>query len=717
MLGTLLNGRYKIIRVLGSGGFGKTYFAEDVRQPDGFKCVVKQFQPMRQDTLFLQTARRLFSSEVETLRKLGSHNQIPTLLDDFEQDQEFYLVQEFVEGRSLSQEFTKTRRLEEADVRGLLQDTLQVLEFVHENQVIHRDIKPGNLMRRQQDGKFVLIDFGAVKEIQTQLTTEPGQTNLTIGIGTQGYAPSEQLMGKPLYSSDLYALGMTAIHALTGVQPTQLPTDPETGEVIWLDRIQVSEALAIVLERMVRYHFSQRYASASAVLHALAHPTERFAIDETRPLDRPPVYNPTQLPRDWIDQPPDPVLPRRSRIAALGARVGLAGLMVAGLLGIRQLGWLQPLELTAFDRMVQLSPSSGADPRLIVVGITEADIQAQKRFPLSDRTVAQLLKRIQSYQPRAIGLDLLRDLPQEPGNRELLTELKAANVVTITNLGNSEGNSEGSVTPAPPGVPSDRVGFNDLVLDPDGVVRRNLLFADSKNATFFSFSLRLATRYLAAQKIAIDSDPKDPNLIQLGKAKLQPLENNSGGYQTIDARGYQLLLNYRGKSVARQVSLSEVLNGKTQPDWFKDKIVLIGTTAPNVKDVFFTPYSAAEPETAKLAGVLVHAQMLSQFLDAASGSRSLFGFWAEWVEVLWIVGWGAIGGGLAGRVQRPLLLGLSSIVLLGFLVATSFGLFLWQIWVPIVAPALTATAAGGVILAQRAYGKKCGECSAAIENC
>lgn len=702
MLGTLLHGRYKIIRVLGSGGFGKTYFAEDIRQPNGFKCVVKQFQPVRQDTLFLQTARRLFSSEVETLRKLGSHNQIPTLLDDFEQDQEFYLVQEFVEGRSLSQEFTKTRRLEEADVRGLLQDTLQVLEFVHENQVIHRDIKPGNLMRRQQDGKFVLIDFGAVKEIQTQLTTEPGQTNLTIGIGTQGYAPSEQLMGKPLYSSDIYALGMTAIHALTGVQPTQLPTDPETGEVLWRDRVQVSEALAIVLDRMVRYHFSQRYASAGAVLHALAHPTERFAIDDTRPLGHPPGYAPTQLPSDLIDQPPAPVLPRRSRIAALGARVGLAGLMVAGLLGMRQLGWLQPLELAAFDRMVQLSPNPGADPRLIIVGITEADIQAQKRFPLSDRTVAQLLKRVQSSQPRAIGLDLLRDLPQEPGNRELLTELKAANVVTIMNLGSSEV----SATPAPPGVPSNRVGFNDFVLDPDGVVRRNLLFADGKNATFFSFSLRLATRYLSSEGIALTSDPKDPNLIQLGKAKLQPLENTSGGYQTIDARGYQLLLNYRGKSVARQVSLTEVLNGKTQPDWFKDKIVLIGTTAPNVKDVFFTPYSAAEPETAKLAGVLVHAQMLSQFLDAATGSRSLFSFWAEWVEVGWIVGWGAIGGALAGRVQRPLLLGFSSVVLLGGLVATSFGLFLWQVWVPIVAPALTATAAGGVILAQRAATKQ-----------
>jgi CHASE2 domain-containing sensor protein/tRNA A-37 threonylcarbamoyl transferase component Bud32 len=704
MLGTLLHGRYKIIRVLGSGGFGKTYFAEDTQQPHGFKCVVKQFQPVRQDTLFLQTARRLFASEVESLRKLGSHDQIPTLIDNFEADQEFYLVQEYVEGRSLSQEFTKTRRLEESDVKALLQDTLQILEFVHTNQVIHRDIKPGNLMRRQQDGRFVLIDFGAVKEIQTQLTAEPGQTNLTIGIGTQGYAPSEQLMGKPVYSSDLYALGMTAIHALTGVQPTQLPTDPETGEVLWRDQVPVSEDLAIVLDRMVRYHFSRRYASATAVLHALSHPTERFAIDETRPMGQPPGYDSTQLPSYLVDRPPTPtpVLPPPRRGAVLVARFGLAGLMVAGLMGMRQLGWLQPLELAVFDRMVQLSPSPGPDPRLIVVGITEADIQAQKRFPLSDRTVAQLLKRVKSYQPKAIGLDLLRDLPQEPGNRELLAELKAPNVITIANIGNAET----TPTPAPPGVPGDRVGFNDLVLDPDGVVRRNLLFADSKTETLHSFSLRLALLYLAPQGVVLKSDSQDPDLIHLGKANLRPLDSTSGGYQTNDARGYQLLLKYRSRTIARQVSLTAVLNGQVRSDEFKDKIVLIGTTAPNVKDVFFTPYSAVEPETAKLAGVLVHAQALSQLLDAAMGDRSLFGFWAEWVEVVWIVGWGAMGGVLAGRVQRPVVLGLGGVMLLGVLLSTGFGLFLMQIWVPIVAPALTATAAGGVVLAQRAYSKR-----------
>ncbi|HEY9654648.1 MAG TPA: protein kinase, partial [Crinalium sp.] len=171
MMGTLLNRRFRIIQVLGSGGFGQTYVAEDILQPDRPQCVIKHFKPAYQEQGFLQIARRLFATEVETLRKLGSHDQIPTLLADFEENQEFYLAQEYVEGQPLSDELAAVQRLEEATVIALLRDVLQVLTFVHQNNVIHRDIKPGNLIRRQRDGKFVLIDFGAVKEIQTQITS------------------------------------------------------------------------------------------------------------------------------------------------------------------------------------------------------------------------------------------------------------------------------------------------------------------------------------------------------------------------------------------------------------------------------------------------------------------------------------------------------------------------------------------------------------------
>ena len=725
MLGTLLNERFRIIQVLGSGGFGQTYVAEDVLQSDRPQCVIKQFKPAYQEPSFLQIARRLFSTEVETLRKLGGHDQIPTLLADFEENQEFYLAQEYVRGQSLANEISAAQRLDEATVLDLLRDVLHILTFVHQNSVIHRDIKPSNLIRRQRDGKLVLIDFGAVKEIQTQITSMvPGQSELTVGIGTQGYGPSEQMIGKPRYNSDLYALGMTAINALTGLQPSQLPTHPETGEVIWRDQSRVSSALASILTKMTRYHFSQRYSSAQAVLYALEHPTTTVA-DETR-LPATVAEYPTHQAADGVDRATMPQTaqfslthwqslssasqddsgrqPQGFRRAA--RTIGMLSLAVTGcLMGIRQLGWVQPLELATYDRMVQASPDSGLDPRLLVVGITEADITSQKQFPIPDRTLAQAIKALQSAQPRAIGLDLLRNLPQEPGRAEFLAGLKAPNVIAITTLGSANP----PAIPAPAEVPFDRVGFNDLVLDPGDIVRRNLLFADSTtptsqtSVTFYSFSARLALAYLAVQKLGLQQLSSNPDLFQLGKTPFSPLENHSGGYQAIDARGYQILLKYRGRAIARQVSLTDVLNGRVQSAWVKDKVVLIGTTAASGKDFFSTPYSSASEDTPRMAGVLVHAQMVSQLLSAALDGQPLVWFWPEWVEALWIGAWAAIGGLLAWYIRQPLLLILSGTALLTSLAMIGFGLFVQLGWVPLMAPAFAAIATGGLVIAYRAY--------------
>jgi CHASE2 domain-containing sensor protein/serine/threonine protein kinase len=710
MLGTLLNGRYRIIQGLGSGGFGQTYVAEDTQHTDAPKCVVKQFKPARQDQDFLHIARRLFSTEVKTLRKLGSHDQIPSLLDDFEEDQEFYLVQEYIEGQSLSAELAVVQRLDESGIIALLRDVLHVLEFVHQNQVIHRDIKPGNLVRRQRDNKFVLIDFGAVKEIQTQLMAEPGQTNLTVGIGTHGYGPSEQLMGKPRYNSDLYALGMTAIEALTGLQPYQLPTHPNTDEVLWQKRVKVSQKLKTILSQMTRYHFNQRYQSAKEVLEALDLPPEAF--DQPVESITEAVTDSTQLPptllAPWTNQATEGtakvsdaivVKPRNHPLQALFS-IGIVSLAVTGLvLGMRQVGWLQPLELAIFDRLMRVSPDAGPDPRLLVVGITDADIQAQKQFPLSDLVVARALNALKRYQPRVIGLDLLRDLPQEPGHAALTAELNAPNVITITQLGSADV----PATPPPPGVPPKRVGFNDLVLDKDGVIRRNLLFADNKTTTLYSFSLRLGLAYLAAQGVLPRPNQDNPDFLQLGKGVFKPLDSNAGGYQAIDARGYQVLLKYRSRTVARQVSLAEVLKGQVKPEWIKDKVVLIGTTAITGKDLFFTPYSATEQETPRIAGVLIHANLTSQILDAALEGRSLFWYWSDWAEALWISVWAVAGGTLAWCIRRPLGLGLSGVALLIVLATSGFCLFLLQGWVPIAAPAIAAIMAGGGVIAYRAY--------------
>ncbi|MBD2167863.1 serine/threonine protein kinase [Calothrix membranacea FACHB-236] len=270
MLGNLLDGRYQVLQVLGGGGFGQTYIAQDTHRPGSPRCVVKHLKPFTQNPEFLTTARRLFTSEAETLEKLGYHDQIPRLLAYFEENHEFFLVQEFIVGYSLKAELLPGRRWTEEQVVQLLQQILGVLDFVHGHQVIHRDIKPDNIIRRQTDSKLVLIDFGAVKQIQTQLRTAiTGHVETTIAIGTPGYMSTEQGQGKPRPNSDIYSLGIIAIQALTGLHPRQLQEDPNTGEIFWENQANVSPGLASVLSKMVLYHFKERYQSAADVLEAL----------------------------------------------------------------------------------------------------------------------------------------------------------------------------------------------------------------------------------------------------------------------------------------------------------------------------------------------------------------------------------------------------------------------------------------------------------------
>jgi CHASE2 domain-containing sensor protein/serine/threonine protein kinase len=265
----IIGGRYEIVRVLGQGGFGETYIACDIQRPGKPRCVVKQLRPAFKDAKHMKLARRLFATEAEVLEKVGQHHQIPQLLAYFEENEQFYLVQECIDGHPLDEELLIGRKLPESIVIKMLQEILQILEFVHAQGVIHRDIKPSNIIRREKDGKLVLIDFGAVKEINTQLMESEGKSRFTVGIGTQGYAPNEQCAGRPQLNSDIYAVGMTGIQALTGLPPHQLIQDPETGELLWISKAQVSEELAAVISKMVRYDFRQRYKTASEARAAL----------------------------------------------------------------------------------------------------------------------------------------------------------------------------------------------------------------------------------------------------------------------------------------------------------------------------------------------------------------------------------------------------------------------------------------------------------------
>jgi serine/threonine protein kinase len=269
LFGTILRNRYKILNKLGSGGFSDTYVAEDMDLPNHPKCVVKHLVTRNSTPEVLEIAKRLFNQEAEVLYRLGKHHdQIPQLLAHFEENGEFYLVQEYIDGHDLTSEIVPGKQLSEAEVVKLLQEILEVLAVVHEHNVIHRDIKLQNIMRRK-DGKIVLIDFGSVKEIKNLANSSQGEVTSTIVIGTPGYIPNEQANGNPRLCSDIYAVGMLAIQALTGVVPQKLPIDSTTGEVIWRHFVDVSDQLANVLTKMVHYNFSKRYQTAAEALAAL----------------------------------------------------------------------------------------------------------------------------------------------------------------------------------------------------------------------------------------------------------------------------------------------------------------------------------------------------------------------------------------------------------------------------------------------------------------
>ncbi|MEM7591802.1 MAG: protein kinase, partial [Cyanobacteria bacterium P01_A01_bin.83] len=270
MLNQLLVGRYLVKEVLGEGGLAKTYIAIDQHKPSRPQCVVKILKPASKDSSFLHIARRLFNTEAQILDKLGKHGQIPQLLAYFEENKEFFIIQEYIAGHTLSTELPTGHRWTENKVILMLQDVLKTLAFVHDSRVIHRDLKPSNLIRRDKDGKIVLIDFGAVKQVgDTRITTKMPLTPKTISIGTQGYMPLEQARGKPKFNSDIYSLGMTAIQALTGTDPFHLAEGAD-GEVIWRNYAKVSDPLAAILNQMVRYNFTNRYQSVSEVQQALA---------------------------------------------------------------------------------------------------------------------------------------------------------------------------------------------------------------------------------------------------------------------------------------------------------------------------------------------------------------------------------------------------------------------------------------------------------------
>lgn len=349
--------------------------------------------------------------------------------------------------------------------------------------------------------------------------------------------------------------------------------------------------------------------------------------------------------------------------------------------GIRQLGGLQGLELKAFDSRVRHYATDAGLPEVIVVGITEGDIRHYNRWPLSDNTVAELLERLQTYQPAVIGLDIYRDIDHPPGRERLAKQLAAKNVYGVYDVGLDPTHN----SPAPRGMDPDRTGFADFVADTDGVIRRNFLFASIKPDEFYAFSLRLSLHVLR-DRYGPDVFKKNLDGLIIAKTLFPRLSPNTGGYQNNkDTAGYQVMLQYRTRNEAiKQISLTKILNGEVNPDWFKDKVVLIGTVASSVNDLFFTSLNAQTKSEVKTPGILLHAHAVSQILSVVQGDYALIWGWAQWQEMLWIGAWCLIGGTLAWYIQRFVWLLLSSAIALAILISTGWAVFFYQGWIPIV---------------------------------
>lgn len=402
-----------------------------------------------------------------------------------------------------------------------------------------------------------------------------------------------------------------------------------------------------------------------------------------------------------------PQVDRRTLPVKRSLRAVLFASMIATafVMGIRQLGLLQPLELQAFDQLLQLRSPEGPDPRLLVVTITAADIQAQNQEPrrgsLSDRSLNRLLEKLEQYQPRAIGLDIYRDYAVGSNHQNLATRMQqTAHLVGVCKVSDPEASDPG-IKP-PPEVSADRLGFSDVLTDPDGILRRQLLTQTTEDPASpctapYAFSVQLAARYLAAEGVL--AKVTSEGYLQFGNTVFTPLEARPGVYRQADTWGDQVLLNYRSsrslQNIAPQITLTQVLRGQINPSLVKDRIVLIGVTdRSSYPDYLPTPFGQQPGQ--EMPGVLVQAQMVSQILSAVLDQRPLLWFWPQWGDVLWIWGWSLVGGILAWRFCSLLHLGLVVGVTLGALYGLCLGIITQSGWVPLVpsALALVATSSG-----------------------
>jgi CHASE2 domain-containing sensor protein/two-component sensor histidine kinase len=394
-------------------------------------------------------------------------------------------------------------------------------------------------------------------------------------------------------------------------------------------------------------------------------------------------------------------------IWSVGALPGIAAIALVIL--VRLAGALQLIEWVTLDSFLRLRPSEPIDSRVVIVGIDEEDIRRIKDYPIPDREIAQLLRTVQKYQPRVIGLDIVRDIPVEPGHAELVAAFK-----DIKNLIAVEKVIPDAIQP-PPDLPPEQIGFADYLSDYDGKVRRAILGTprpENREEYAFSLPLLLAKMYLKAEGIELSNGIRDREAMRFGSTELPRWFPNSGGYVRTDDFGVQLLLNYRNSRVKygniwkqfRRLSLKEVNdieaekgNPNVLRDTFGGRIVLIGVTAPSIKDFINTSAIANLQPPGKIYGVEFHAHVTSQIVSAVLDGRPILKTWSQGWEYPWIIGWGILAIYL-GRLTKSPLKNLVYVALVSLgLVAIGYAFIVGGWWIP-VAPALLVLVINGAIL-------------------
>lgn len=374
----------------------------------------------------------------------------------------------------------------------------------------------------------------------------------------------------------------------------------------------------------------------------------------------------------------------------LFAQLG-AVLVFLSVMGLRLLGGLEFLELAAHDLFIRWQPEVGrTEPRIVLIEITEEDIHRLGEWPMSDGNLARALTLLLEMKPAAVGFDIFRDMPVPPGTEMLESVLSgSASLVAVWKFGN------GGILPPPSVRDAERIGFNDVLVDPGGIVRRGLLFLDDGKEVFYSFSLRLALILLESRGITPASGHSNPAHLRLGNKTVPPLESHDGGYRSADARGYQYLLDYRATGSAfLSYSLGELLLGNIREEEIRDRIILIGVNAQSVKDFFYTPHSRGIIEKRHVAGVRLQAYMVDQILRFALDGHSPMKFLNRIQEGGWILLWSLFGGvmGLwAGSAGKSAVAGSGGVILI---LAAGFSAFMRQWWIPVVPPAVAYLLSG-----------------------